>query len=57
MASIVGNAIVLIVLGVILFFAGRHTIRTFKSELKGEGCSCGCSGSCSGCSKCATAKK
>ncbi len=57
MASILGNAIVLIVLGVILFFAGRRTIRTFKAELKGEGCSCGCSGSCSGCSKCATAKK
>ena len=56
MASIIGNAIVVIALAVILFFSGRATIRTFKGELKGEGCS-GCSGKgCSHCSKCASAK-
>ena len=57
MASIIGNAIVVIALGVVIFFAGRRTIRSFKAELKGE-CCCGCSGgSCAGCSKCNTADK
>ena len=57
MASIIGNAVVVIALAVILFFSGRATVKTFKKELKGEGCS-GCSGgSCSCCSKCASAKK
>ncbi len=58
MASIIGNAVVVIALAVIIFFSGRATIREFKGELKGEACS-GCSGgSCSHCSKCAsTAKK
>ena len=57
MASIVGNAIVVIALAVIVFFSGRATIRTFKKELRGEGCS-GCSGgNCSCCSKCASVKK
>ena len=59
MASIVGNAIVVIALAVILFFSGRATIREFKGELKGEACSgcSGCSGKgCSHCSKCASAK-
>lgn len=57
MASIIGNAVVVIALAVILFFSGRATIREFKGELKGEACS-GCSGgSCSHCSKCASAAK
>ena len=57
MASIVGNAIVVIALAVIVFFSGRATIKTFKKELRGEGCS-GCSGgNCSCCSKCASVKK
>lgn len=57
MASIIGNAVVVIALAVIIFFSGRSTIRTFKGELKGEGCS-GCSGGCcSHCSKCASAAK
>jgi hypothetical protein len=57
MASIIGNAVVVIALAVIIFFSGRATIREFKGELKGEACS-GCSGgSCSHCSKCASAAK
>ncbi len=57
MASIIGNAVVVIALAVIIFFSGRATIREFKGELKGEACS-GCSGgSCSHCSKCASATK
>lgn len=57
MASIIGNAVVVIALAVILFFSGRATIKTFKKELRGEGCS-GCSGgNCSCCSKCASVKK
>ncbi|MBO6196551.1 MULTISPECIES: hypothetical protein [unclassified Butyrivibrio] len=57
MASIIGNAVVVIALAVIVFFSGRATIKTFKKELRGEGCS-GCSGgNCSCCSKCASVKK
>ena len=57
MASILGNAIVVIALGLVIFLSGRATIRSFKAELKGEGCS-GCSGgSCAGCSKCSSAAK
>ena len=57
MASIIGNAVVVIALAVIVFFSGRATIRTFKKELRGEGCS-GCSGGCcSHCNKCATTAK
>ena len=51
MAPIIGNAVVVIALLIVVFFAGRATVRTLKKELKGEGCS-GCSGgSCSCCSK------
>ena len=57
MASIVGNAIVVIALAVILFFSGRATIREFKGELKGEGCSGCAGGSCAGCSRCSAAAK
>ena len=57
MASIIGNAVVVIALAVIVFLSGRATIKTFKKELRGEGCS-GCSGgNCSCCSKCASVKK
>ena len=57
MASIIGNAVVVIALAVMVFFSGRATIKTFKKELRGEGCS-GCSGgNCSCCSKCASVKK
>ena len=57
MASIIGNAVVVIALAVIVFFSGRATIKSFKKELRGEGCS-GCSGgNCSCCSKCASVKK
>ena len=53
MASIIGNAVVIIALGIGLFFAGRSTLRQFKRELSGGGCSA-CGGSCSGCSGCST---
>ena len=43
-----GNFIVIAVLAVIVFFAGRSTIRMIRAELRGE---CTCSG-CSGCSNC-----
>jgi hypothetical protein len=56
MAAIIGNITVIVVLGITIFFAGRSTLRQFKRELSGGGCS-GCSGSCAGCSKCGTAEK
>ncbi|MCR5156227.1 MAG: FeoB-associated Cys-rich membrane protein [Butyrivibrio sp.] len=56
MASIIGNAIVIIALVVALFFAGRSTLRQFKRELSGGGCA-GCGGSCSGCSGCSASSK
>jgi hypothetical protein len=50
MPPIIGNAIVIAVLCVVIFFAGRSFITTIKKEISGKGCS-GCSGNCS-CSKC-----
>ena len=55
MSPIIGNAIVIVILAVILFFAGRSTLRTFKNEVSGKGCA-GCSGKCS-CSNCGCKKK
>ncbi|MCR4688498.1 MAG: hypothetical protein K5745_02995 [Saccharofermentans sp.] len=53
-----GTIVVIVVLAVIIFFAGRATIREFKNELTGKGCA-GCSGSCSGssCSSCKVSKE
>ncbi len=58
MSPIIGNAIVIVVLAIVLFFSGRKCVQIFKNELAGKGCS-GCSGGCncnchkdSGCSEC-----
>ena len=53
MNPILGQIIVISVLLVVVFFAGRATIREIKAELNGKPCSqCGgsCSGSCASCS-------
>ncbi len=54
MSPIVGNIIVIAVLAVIIFFAGRATYRELKKEASGQGCS-GCAGG--SCSSCASAPK
>lgn len=48
MNPMIGQAIVIAVLAVILFFSGRSTIRHFRAELQGK---CSCAG-CSGCDSC-----
>ncbi len=64
MPGILGNIIVIAVLLVIVYFAGRRTLKDIRAELNGQGCS-SCGGGCSGCSghcascgsKCSNAKK
>jgi hypothetical protein len=54
MTAILGNLIVVLILGIIVFFAVRALYRSHKN---GTGCSCDC-GSCGGCGgHCATGKK
>ena len=48
MPSVIGNIIVILILAVVVYFAGRRTIRDIRAELNGEGCS-SCGGGCSGC--------
>ncbi|MBQ1407686.1 MAG: FeoB-associated Cys-rich membrane protein [Eubacterium sp.] len=52
MNPILGHIIVITVLLIVVFFAGRATIKELRAELNGKPCSqCGgsCSGSCSSC--------
>jgi hypothetical protein len=50
----VATIIILIALGLAVFFALRATIRRFKNSLSGK-CDC-CSGSCAGCKGCEKGK-
>lgn len=54
MSPILGNIIVIAVLAVTIFFAGRATVRELKKEVSGQGCS-GCAGG--SCSSCASFRK
>ncbi|MBQ6545766.1 MAG: hypothetical protein IJL72_08495 [Lachnospiraceae bacterium] len=48
----IGTIIVVAILAVIIFFAGRRTLRDIRAELNGQGCSScggGCSGNCASC--------
>ncbi|MBP3199375.1 MAG: FeoB-associated Cys-rich membrane protein [Butyrivibrio sp.] len=56
MATILGNAVVIIALAIVIFFSGRSTLRQLKKEVKGEGCSA-CGGSCSGSCSCGCSTK
>ena len=47
-----GNAVIILILLVIVFFCGKSVISGLKAEITGKGCSC-CSGGCAGCSGCA----
>ena len=47
------DIVLILTLGVILFFAVRRTIKTRKTG----GCSCGCGGSCSSCAGCGACEK
>ena len=57
MNPILGNIIVIAILAVPVFFAGRYCFRDIKSSLSGGPCG-GCSGDCSscgsGCSSCSS---
>ena len=49
MPPVLGNLIVIAILAVVIFFAGRYCFRDIKNQLSGNG-SCGsCSGNCAGC--------
>ncbi len=53
MPPILGNAIVVLVLLLIIFFCTKDVISNIRNELKGgscAGCKGGCSGSCGSCS-------
>ena len=59
MSPVLGNLIVIAILAVMIFFAGRKCIRIMKDSISGRGCSgCGSAGQCScECGGCASIPK
>ena len=48
MNPVIGQASVILILAVIVFFAGRRTIRDIRDELAGRKSCAGCKGGCHG---------
>ena len=49
MPPILGNIIVIAILAVVVFFAGRYCLRDIKNQLSGHGGCGSCSGNCGSC--------
>lgn len=53
MATIIGNTVAILFVGVLVYICGKNVLGQIKSG-GCAGCSGGCNGHCSGCSSCGT---